>query len=255
MRIVFIVDARSAISRNWINGFIERGHRVHVISSYPCFPQTIAGAEIHQFPMTFSSFSQIDQNGSIPQASLRDRLPRGLATLRRGAFSQLSVALRAWLGPLELNRHVQKLNRLIAQISPDITHAMRIPFEGIVAAKSMPARSPLVISVWGNDFTLFAARNRLIARDTRRTLQRADALHCDCIRDKLLALRVWGFDSSKQWIVLPGSGGVRTDLFQGQPDPEYREELNILSGVPVVLNPRGFRAYVRNESFFKALPL
>jgi glycosyltransferase involved in cell wall biosynthesis len=163
--------------------------------------------------------------------------------------------MRYWLGPLELNLHAGRLRELITEISPDLVHAMRIPFEGIMAAKSMPAGVPLLISVWGNDFTLFAASNPLIARQTRNALQRADALHSDCHRDMRLAIRDWGFDSKKPSTVLPGSGGVRTSLFYPEPEPGTRAQMNIAPGAPVVINPRGFRTYVRNDVFFQAMPL
>lgn len=256
MKIVFLVDARSAISCNWIRHFVERGHRVYVISSYPCAQDVISGVEqIYQFPIAFSRFSRIDHNGTFGSAKRKSLLTRGLANFRSGALSQLSITMRSWLGPVELNLHARRLRELISEISPDIVHAMRIPFEGIMAAKSMPAGMPLMISVWGNDFTLFAASNPLIARQTRKALQRADALHSDCHRDLQLAIRDWGFDSKKPSTVLPSSGGVRTSVFYPEPDPASRLQMSIASDAPVVINPRGFRTYVRNEVFFQAIPL
>lgn len=210
---------------------------------------------IYQLPIAFSSFSRIDHNGTFGPAKRKSLLTRGLANLRSGALSQLSVTLRNWLGPLELNLHVRRLRELITEISPDIVHAMRIPFEGILAAKSMPAGVPLIISVWGNDFTLFAANNPLIGGQTRKALRRADALHSDCQRDMQLAIRDWGFDSKKASTVLPSSGGVRASIFYPDPARESRVHLNIAHNAPVVINPRGFRAYVRNEVFFQAIPL
>jgi glycosyltransferase involved in cell wall biosynthesis len=47
-------------------------------------------------------------------------------------------------------------------------------------------------------------------------------------------------------LVAPGNGGIRTDVFY--PPEKPVEE-------PVVINPRGFRPYVRNDVFFKAIPL
>lgn len=82
-------------------------------------------------------------------------------------------------------------------------------------------------------------------RYTRRTMQRADAIHADCHRDIRLAHN-WGFDSSKPSLVAPGNGGIRADIFY--PPAKPVEE-------PIILNPRGFRPYVRNDMFFKAIPL
>ena len=74
---------------------------------------------------------------------------------------------------------------------------------------------------------------------TRWTMQVADALHADCQRDVRLA-REWGFGQGKPALVAPGNGGIRTDVFYPPADPV--EE-------PVIINPRGFRPYVRNDVF------
>jgi glycosyltransferase involved in cell wall biosynthesis len=71
----------------------------------------------------------------------------------------------------------------------------------------------------------------------------ADALHADCQRDIRLS-KQWGFGADHPKMVLPGNGGVRTDIFY--PPKKPNEE-------PVVINPRGFRTYVRNDVFFKAI--
>ena len=126
-------------------------------------------------------------------------------------------------------------------------HALRIPYEGMLAALAMSeaVSPPLVISVWGNDFTLHAPSSPHMRRYTRQALGRADALLADCRRDLRLATE-WGFDAAKPAAVLPGGGGVQLDIFH---PPQIESQL------PVVINPRGFRAYVQNEDFFRAIPL
>jgi glycosyltransferase involved in cell wall biosynthesis len=255
MKILFVVDARSSISRNWITNIVQRGHQVHVISSYPCSENIIPGATIHQVPIAFAGLSRVAHNGTV-NSEQRPAFSGLLASLRVGALSNLSSTVRFWLSPLELNRHVRKAHDLIAQTSPDLVHAMRIPFEGILAARATPAATPLLVSVWGNDFTLFADRNPLIARHTRQTLRRADGLHCDCRRDLNLAIRSWEFAPTKPSIVLPGAGGVDLTLFHdGESESALRRQLGIAEEAPVVFNPRGFRGYVRNDVLFRAIPL
>jgi glycosyltransferase involved in cell wall biosynthesis len=56
----------------------------------------------------------------------------------------------------------------------------------------------------------------------------------------------WGFAIKKPSLVAPGNGGVRGDIFYPPAKPV---------GEPVIINPRGFRPYVRNDIFFKAIPL
>jgi glycosyltransferase involved in cell wall biosynthesis len=132
---------------------------------------------------------------------------------------------------------------------------MRIPFEGIVAAKATPPDLPLIISVWGNDFTLWAAHNPLIARQTRQTLKRTSALHTDCHRDLRMAVEMWGFDAAKPSLVAPAAGGIRLTRFHaGAADAALRQRLNINEAAPVIINPRGLRDYVRNDVFFAAIP-
>jgi glycosyltransferase involved in cell wall biosynthesis len=256
MKILFVADARSSISRNWIENLVKRGHDIHVISSYPCAPNIIAGATTHQIPIAFSPLARIGHNGAVGTERHRVPLKGALASLRVGALSRLSLVLRSWVSPLELQRHVPTAHELITRISPDLVHAMRIPFEGILAARATPPAIPLLISVWGNDFTLFADRNPLIARQTRQTLRRADALLCDCQRDLRLAKRAWRFASGKPAIVLPGAGGVRTSVFHPEESESVlRDQMEIADDAPIIFNPRGFRGYVRNDVFFRAIPL
>jgi glycosyltransferase involved in cell wall biosynthesis len=62
-------------------------------------------------------------------------------------------------------------------------------------------------------------------------------------------------------MVLPGAGGVKNDVFQSISRierPQSDELASVIDSLPkdasVVVNPRGFRAYVRNDTFFAAIP-
>ena len=227
-----------------------------MISSYPCSAEVFAGAEVHDASGTFSRYStglQPAQNESSPSSPAHSSV---LARLRSNALAKLSIASQQWLMPFDLSKQVTRVNQLIDQISPDLVHAMRIPFEGILAAKAAPSRVPLLISVWGNDFTLWASRSPMIAHQTKQALNRADALHCDCVRDLNLATRSWGFDSKKSACVLPGAGGVPASVFHtGAADESLFLELRLPADATVVFNPRGFRSYVRNDVFFQSIPI
>ncbi|NJN44015.1 MAG: hypothetical protein HC806_04335, partial [Anaerolineae bacterium] len=127
---------------------------------------------------------------------------RGGGVLRTLTTPRLRTAIRQWLGPLTLAGAARRLQTIIQTLSPDIIHAMRIPYEGMIAAlavkrvslvgaKTQPLATrnkiPLLISVWGNDFTLHANSTPLMARYTRLAIQQAFALHTDCYRDVRLA--------------------------------------------------------------------
>lgn len=229
MRLLFVADGRSPIAINWIRYFVERGDEVHLASSFACQPDLdLAGLDLT--PVAFS--------GTKRPAS---------STASRSASSKalnLRTTIRHYLGPLTITRSARKLRAVIERVQPDLIHAMRIPYEGMLAADAHTG-SPLLVSVWGNDFTLHAPSTRLMRHYTHWTMQVADALHADCQRDIRLA-QEWGFPARRSTLVTPSGGGIRTNVFF---PPEIPVE------EPVVINPRGFRAYVRNDSFFKAIPL
>jgi glycosyltransferase involved in cell wall biosynthesis len=147
------------------------------------------------------------------------------------------------------------LARVVAELRPDLVHALRIPFEGMLAAAAGP-RAPLLLSVWGNDFTLHGVSTPWMRSATHHALARADALHADCRRDLGLA-STWGLAAGRPTMLLPGNGGVRRELFRPA-DPRHPERRQPLPGwtsaAGLILNPRGFRAYVRTDTFFRALP-
>ena len=177
-----------------------------------------------------------------------------LVPSRGSRLEVLAQRTRRIVAPLDLHRHVNRTRAILRDISPDLVHALRIPFEGMLASMAVH-ECPLLMSVWGLDFTLVARESPISALYTRRAVKRADALHADCHRDIRLAGEC-GFSSGKPSIVLPGAGGIHTDtFFPEQSNAPLQEELNLKGHSPVVINPRGVREYVRNEAFFRAIPL
>jgi len=255
MKLCFLADARSPIARNWISYFIERGHEVHVISSYPCSPDSLPVASLQEVPLAFSGLVGLHNSVGIPPSSNKKwSLYHILSLMRNGASFDIAMAIRRWIAPVEIHCRIAYVRKLMEEIGPDLVHAMRIPFEGILAALAV-REIPLLISSWGNDFTLHAKHYPIISALTRRAMRRTDALHCDCFRDLHLASRC-GFDDSKPSIVLPGAGGVRLSTFHpGPADITALRLAGISPSIPVVINPRGFRGYVRNDTFFRAIPL
>ena len=256
MKLCFLADARSPIAQNWIYYFIAAGHDVHVISSYPCECNVLTVASLQVVPVAFSGLTRSAKRMIGAEHGGPYRLMPSPANFRGGNLISLLNGLRHWFGPIDVYRHVKRVRRTVEELSPDLVHAMRIPFEGILAAEALRSmRIPLLISVWGNDFTFHAQRFPLVAYMTRRAMKRADALHPDCNRDLHLA-RMWGFGSQKPAVVLPSIGGIQAELFHAGPvDATLRRRWDISEGAPIVLNPRGFRGYVRNDTFFRSIPL
>jgi glycosyltransferase involved in cell wall biosynthesis len=243
MKILFVADGRSPISQNWIRYFAkqESNYAVYLASTFQCeldFPVK----RLEFTPVAFSSFKrQSKRPGTESSRTV------GLRTL-----------IRQWFGTLTIPRSAKKLRAFINEVKPDLIHAMRVPYEGMLTAqalsrgfgtseKSTRSTQPpgFLVSTWGNDFTLHAPSTPLMRRYTRKTMQAITALHADAERDIRLA-REWGLGEEKLTLVAPGNGGIRSDIFYPPSEPVKQ---------PVIINPRGFRPYVRNDIFFKSIPL
>lgn len=254
MKLVYVVDARSPIARNWIEYFVTRRHEVYIVSSYPDLGTEWRGVKVHSLPIGLNRWAHHKESSKNLGPSVTAWSQRLWRTVTSQS-QRLSKALQHRLiGPFDAVRQGSNLRRLLQDIQPDLVHAMRIPYEGMLAA-SASHEFPLLISTWGNDFTLLAPSHAGIGCGTRRALRRADGLHTDCQRDQTLAV-LWGFDPNKPSIVLPGAGGIQTDMFfPGEADPEWRQRLGVPGDALVVINPRGSRPYVRNDVFFRAIPI
>jgi glycosyltransferase involved in cell wall biosynthesis len=67
-----------------------------------------------------------------------------------------------------------------------------------------------------------------------------------------------GFQANRKIIVLPGGGGVRPEIFHPAKGDSVEVTtptlIDIPTDVPIVVNPRGVRAYIRNDTFFASIP-
>ena len=82
MRILFVADGRSPIALNWITYFVERGHQVHLASTFSCTPE-LGLASLHNVPVAFSSL----KSGAASACT-------GGEPGRRRAWGALTVGLR-----------------------------------------------------------------------------------------------------------------------------------------------------------------
>src|SRR5690242_9365386 len=119
MRILFVADGRSPISQNWLRYFAENdpGHEVYLASTFDC-KLDFRVERLDLTPVAFSGVKRGDARpGSRPSRTL------GLRT-----------RLRQWLGPWTIPSSAKRLRRLIQEVKPDLVHAMRVPYEGMLAA-------------------------------------------------------------------------------------------------------------------------
>jgi glycosyltransferase involved in cell wall biosynthesis len=233
VRLAFVADGGSPITRSWIEHFIAAGDEVHLVTTRAC--AALPGlASIEIVPL----WRRVGTTGAGA-----GRTRGGLAAL---------TALRHWVGPWAARRRAPRLRDLLRQLQPDLVHALRVPLEGMLTAAARP-QAPLVLSTWGNDLTLHAPATPVMRWATRAALRRADGLHADCQRDARMAPS-WGLRSGAPTLVVPGNGGVRRHVFR--PEPSFSDpDFGIPRSAPVVVQPRGLRAYVRSDVFFRALPL
>lgn len=236
MKILLIADGRSPITRRWISMLAPLGFQIVLVSSYPC--ERIPGLDgFYVLPLAFASHGG-SQAGAVKN---------GLSTRLIGYIRPLAQRVRQLLGPWMLVKHYPAYLEILNAEKPDLVHALRIPFEGMLAGGT-PMGTPCVISTWGNDLTLHARSASRMAVLTRGALLRADALICDTRRDAELALD-WGFRPEKTRLVVPGNGGLDLDeLVQAAAGLKPADP-------PRVINPRGLRSYTRTDTFFKAIPL
>ena len=241
MRILFVADGRSPTTSSWLRYWIETGNSVHLVSTFPCKP--LKGVDsFHVLPVAFGRMA----GGQVKRPAEKSR-QHGMAGMR-----DLLLALRYFLGPLTLIFYRRRFQTLLAEIQPELVHALRIPYEGMLASAT-PDEIPLIVSIWGNDLTLHAHGSFFMKRLTWKVLHRADGLIADTQRDIRLG-QEWGFSGAKPTLVVPGSGGIRMkELSLSSEIQELPEELP--DGL-IIVNPRGQRpGSLRQDVFFQAIPL
>jgi glycosyltransferase involved in cell wall biosynthesis len=237
MRLLFVADGRSPTTLSWLEYWTESGNEIHLLSTYPC--EAPAGlASFHVVPTAFGGMA-----GGGGGTSSQRRVATRLRALLR--------PLRYILGPASLPRHQRQFLRLVDSIHPDLVHALRIPFEGMLSYRT-PREIPYLVSIWGNDITLHAHGTVMMATLTRRVLGRADALLADTQRDIRLGA-VWGLHPKAATLVVPGAGGIRLEkIAASDKSSELPEEL---LDAMLVVNPRGQRpGSLRQDVFFRAIP-
>lgn len=247
MHILLIADGRSPITRRWISILNNLGSRVSVVSTY-AVQDELPVEQVFYLPIAFSQFLQKKEAGGSAKTSSTTNWKTGL--IRR--FRALFLNARYSFGPLTLRPAGRKLRKIIQQVQPDVVHALRVPFEGMLA-KYTPSEIPLITSIWGNDFTLHADQTKPMRKHTMQTMQRINGLMADVQRDIHLA-KQWSFDPTKPALVVPGAGGIDLSLIEKARQP-ILDQYGLPWDCPLIINPRGIRAYTQTDVFFAAIPM
>lgn len=248
MRILLIADGRSPITRNWIKMLRAIDCEIYLASTYPYV--SINGiARQWTIPVGFSFLAG-------GQVNSKSRENNSLRMQIISLFRPILMRLRALLTPLMLNAAQNELLSLVEEVQPDIVHALRIPFEGMLAS-ALAKDTPLVVSIWGNDLTLHAKTSHGMYRKTQETLTRTNALMADASRDIELA-KDFGLGADVPTCVVPGGGGLDLSAMKQlvENTDAVIEKYNIPDKQPLVVNPRGFRpGSVHQDMFFTSIPL
>jgi glycosyltransferase involved in cell wall biosynthesis len=245
MNLLYVADGRSPTAQSWITNIQRDGHRVSLISTYPCkrLPDLV---EFFILPVAFSGMAT--RKGGVDSSATRSNILRDIVKAVRPNFHNL----RYLLGPLTLPFYRNRFLKIVDRIGPELIHALRIPFEGMLAQYASQ-KYPLIVSIWGNDLTLHAQRSYLMGKATQATLLRADGLMADAFRDIRLA-KSWGFSNNRPSLIVPGCGGIDLEEVERARAsiPGYLIE-RIPVDRPLVVNPRGLRpGSLRNDVFFDA---
>ena len=220
-------------------------YRISLVSTYP-FNDDFPAEQIFILPVAFSeagASTPPSEDQPVPAVSWKKKI------INR--FRPLVLKFRYWLGPYTLPAYGKILQNIVTELQPDLVHALRIPFEGMLAAYT-PPEVPLIVSIWGNDFTMHAEGGRQMARLTKAVMKRADGIVADTHRDIRLA-QYWGLNHQKETLVVPGGGGINLNEIQTAGAISSPIEITE-KDQPLVINPRGIRAYAQTDIFFQAIP-
>lgn len=258
MRIAFIADWRSPIANNWVGAVAGAGYECLVLSTFPVHldamevPGGFGGGKVrvHSLPIALAGVRR-PRRAAVPEMPApRRQGPRRppVPGMMRGVLGAVSNQV----APYDLRRHLTSAEHLISDFQPALLHALRIPYEGMFAAQ-LQSTAPLVVSVWGNDFTLFARATRKLDLLTRATMAKAAGVIADCHVD-LARAASWGLPPDRPTIVLPGGAGLDLSWADRAPARAAAKALlGIDPGSLVILNPRGYRSYVRTTEYCHAL--
>ncbi len=248
IHILLIADGRSPITRRWVTILKEMGIRVSLVSTYTV-QEPLPVEHFFYLPLAFSQFIQKKEGGEAVQSTPR-KTNWKTSLIRR--FRSLFLNARYSLGPLTLPASGRKLRKIIQQTQPDVVHALRVPYEGMLAQYT-PSEIPLITSIWGNDLTLHADQSNAMRKHTLQTMRRTNGLLADVQRDIDLAQQ-WSFNTDKPALVVPGAGGIDLTLIDKAQHPVL-DQYHLPWDCPLIINPRGIRAYTQTDVFFSSIPM
>lgn len=223
LRLAVLGNWASPHTHAWVRWFIDRGHEVHAISYYRP-REAPEGARVH---------------------ALEDRLD----ALPQGAGAGGSSRLPAWFLRLAhaFRYRMAGLPRVVREIAPDVFHSHYLTEHAFYAAYALDVH-PFVVTAWGSDVFLDAARSRASRGIVRTVVQKADLVTANNGHMERELVRLGAPESKVAVVVL---GAERFFL-------EGREASVNLRGAPApatVLSTRALEPLYRVDVIVRAMRL
>ncbi len=218
LRLCVVGDLDGVHTQSWLRYFVQRGHELHGVSYYtPARPPE--GVLVHTLRPA------LPRKGGHPQPVAR---PGVLSWTGDQLAHLLPPSLQRVANLLRYRR--AGIQQIVKAIGPDVLHAHYLVEHGLYATAAN--YHPYVVSAWGSDVLVEAARspiNRALARFVLRRTDLATANNRYMAREMVLKL---GIDRARvQHIVL----GVERDFIDRGPasvnarPPESKHALTVIS--------------------------
>ncbi len=248
--IVLFADFNSAFARDWARSLEENDVEVHSVSSN----KLKQGVEFEcvQPSNAMASLKRLVASKKKSKTAVKNASEKITYTNRGSINSNISLIreLFAFLNTLSAARILRKE---VKRTNPDLVHAMRSTFEGVVADIALPSKVQLAVSIWGNDFTLHCTASQLTTMRVKSVLKRVKGIHADAAIDLERASKSYSLNSAAHKLHAPTSGGVPTNELRLDIS---KLEAKVTLGIPgeknLIINPRGTRSYISSEVFFEA---
>jgi glycosyltransferase involved in cell wall biosynthesis len=261
VRLCFIVDGNSIHARRWIEHFCTPDNEVHIVSTTYC-AKPPAGATVHNLAKGRGGNVPTDALGAKAEPTgeaaapgrkrrflLRKLMPQ---QIKDSTFFQHRILM-----PYDIYAMAARAKRIVADICPDLVHALRLPIEGWIAG--LIGYRPLAITTFGNDMVYFAEKYRLCRWLTKKAMSISELYFADSLRDRYIA-EVYGFSPWSRTLLTPVTGGLKLDLFPMEKrspalEKEARRRLQLGEEDNLIISVRGFRSFYNHaEVVIEALP-
>ena len=221
LRLCFIASAHSVHIKKFIDYFVRSGHDVTVITPDLCLYQ-IPGVKIVNIrDLTNSEKVRRALRDIHALHRLRDWKTRANAEIRHAFLKDryLSESATAQIAREDegqriiWNAAIQQItpvvNKIVAELKPDIVQSLRFYPEGLIAAGVDHPRKSFF--VWGSDLSGFATWYPEVGDMTRVAFQRCAGLLHDNAKDYRFSLQ-FGLPANVPHIQVPSNGGIDTRL-------------------------------------------